>query len=240
MKRPASKTSAESAELRKVSNGAGCKAAGNAEIVRKKCGTSLSSSSLATATQRPATSTAREMPLSLVPVAPMARRARAKTLPRAAPMQAARDAWPAHEQAVIDAALSIIQARLGRPGAVLNEVHAVRDFLRLHLATHEWESFAVIFLNAQHAVIAFEEMFRGTIAQTSVYPREVVREALRHNAAAVILAHNHPSGCPEPSKADEYLTHALKVALNVVDVRVLDHMVVGGADIVSMAQRGLM
>lgn len=97
----------------------------------------------------------------------------------------------------------------------------------------------VLFLDAQHRVIAFEELFAGTLTQTSVYPREVVRRALGHNAAAVILAHNHPSGVAEPSRVDEQLTRALQTALGTVDVRVLDHLVVAGTRIVSFAERGL-
>jgi len=116
----------------------------------------------------------------------------------------------------------------------------VREYLRLQLGAREHEVFAVLFLDAQHRLIRFDEMFRGTLAQTSVYPREVVRRALDLNAAAVILAHNHPSGAAEPSRADEFLTQALKSALQLVDVRVLDHMVVGRTQVVSFAERGLL
>ena len=98
----------------------------------------------------------------------------------------------------------------------------------------------MLFLDAQHRVIETEEMFRGTLTQTSVYPREVVKAALTHNAAAVILAHNHPSGSTTPSRADELLTQTLKAALTLVDVRVLDHMVVTTGEVLSMAERGLM
>ena len=117
---------------------------------------------------------------------------------------------------------------------------AVKDYLRLKLAPKDHEVFAVLFLDAQHRVIETEEMFRGTLTQTSVYPREVVKEALHHNAAAVILAHNHPSGSTTPSRADELLTQTLKAALALVDVRVLDHMVVTTGEVLSMAERGLM
>ncbi len=96
-----------------------------------------------------------------------------------------------------------------------------------------------IFLDSQHRLIAIKEMFRGTVSQTSVYPREVVKTALQLNAGAVVLAHNHPSGVAEPSRADEFLTQSLKTALALVDVRVLDHLVVGGTDVVSFAERGL-
>jgi DNA repair protein RadC len=100
--------------------------------------------------------------------------------------------------------------------------------------------FAVLFLDGQHRLIQLEEMFRGTLTQTSVYPREVVRRALALNAGAVILAHNHPSGLAEPSRADELLTQALKNALQLVDVRVLDHLVIGRGSVVSFAERGLL
>jgi len=100
--------------------------------------------------------------------------------------------------------------------------------------------FAVLFLDAQNRLLRLEEMFRGTLTQTSVYPREVVKRALDLHAAAVILAHNHPSGLAEPSRADEYLTQTLKTALALVDIRVLDHLVVGQSDVVSFAERGLL
>ena len=115
----------------------------------------------------------------------------------------------------------------------------VKDYLRLRLADKPHEVFAVVFLDAQNRVIATEEMFRGTLTQTSVYPREVVIEALHRNAAAVILCHNHPSGHAEPSRADEALTHTLKAALALVDVRVLDHLIVTRAATMSFAERGL-
>jgi len=116
----------------------------------------------------------------------------------------------------------------------------VKDYLALHLAQLPYEVFAVLFLDAQHRLLRLEEMFRGTLTQTSVYPREIVRRALALNAGAVILAHNHPSGVAEPSRADELLTQALKNALQLVDVRVLDHLVVGRGSVVSFAERGLL
>jgi DNA repair protein RadC len=116
----------------------------------------------------------------------------------------------------------------------------VKDYLRMQLAGRGHEVFAVLFLDAQNRFIALEEMFRGTLTQTSVYPREVVKRALHQQAAAVILAHNHPSGAAEPSRADEFLTQTLKAALALIDVRVLDHLVVGQADVVSLAERGLL
>ena len=122
---------------------------------------------------------------------------------------------------------------------VLNSPGSVRDYLRMTLAGRDYEVFMVLFLDAQNRVLAAEEMFRGTLTQTSVYPREVVKTSLVHNAAAVIFAHNHPSGVAEPSHADEALTRALKQALVLVDVRVLDHFVVAGSGLVSFAERGL-
>jgi DNA repair protein RadC len=116
----------------------------------------------------------------------------------------------------------------------------VRDYLRTKLAHFEHEVFVTILLDSQHRLLQYLELFRGTLAQTSVYPREVVKVALTHNAAALIFAHNHPSGVAEPSRADELLTQALKQALALVDVRVLDHFVVAGADTVSFAERGLL
>lgn len=123
---------------------------------------------------------------------------------------------------------------------VLNAPDAVRDCLRIHFAGREHESFVAMFLDAQHRLIATHELFRGTLTQTSVYPREVVKAALRENAAAVIFSHNHPSGVAEPSKSDQALTTALKSALALVDVRVLDHFVVAGAAVFSFAERGLL
>jgi len=116
----------------------------------------------------------------------------------------------------------------------------VRDYLRLLLHDRGHEVFVCLFLDAQHRMIAGEELFRGTLAQTSVYPREVVKETLAHNAAAVVFAHNHPSGVAEPSRADELLTQALKQALALVDVKVLDHFVIAGSAAVSFAERGLL
>lgn len=117
---------------------------------------------------------------------------------------------------------------------------AVRDFLRLTFAGREHEAFLVICLDAQHRVIEVEEIFRGTLTQTSVYPREIVKYALKTNAAAVIFAHNHPSGIAQPSQADELLTRQLKEALALVDVKVLDHLIVAGNQATSFAERGLL
>ncbi|MEO9161506.1 MAG: DNA repair protein RadC [Casimicrobiaceae bacterium] len=125
-------------------------------------------------------------------------------------------------------------------GDVLTSPEAVRDYLRLTLASLPHEAFVVLFLDSQHRLLAADELFRGTLAQTSVYPREVVKAALARNAAAVIFAHNHPSGVAEPSRADELLTQALKQALALVDIRTLDHFVVAGHRVVSFAERGLL
>ena len=116
----------------------------------------------------------------------------------------------------------------------------VKEFVGLQLGGREHEVFAVLFLDAQSRLLRLEEMFRGTLTQTSVYPREVVKRALELGAAAVILAHNHPSGAAEPSRADEFLTQTLKSALALIDVRVLDHLVVGHGAVVSFAERGLL
>jgi len=123
---------------------------------------------------------------------------------------------------------------------VLNSPGSVRDYLRMTLAGREHEVFMIVFLDAQNRVLAVEEMFRGTLTQTSVYPREVVKASLRHNAAGVVFAHNHPSGVAEPSHTDEVLTRALREALALVDVRVLDHFVVAGSGVVSFAESGLL
>jgi DNA repair protein RadC len=117
---------------------------------------------------------------------------------------------------------------------------AVKHFLQLHLSARPHEVFAVLFLDVQNRLLALEELFRGTLTQTSVYPREVVLRALHHSASAVVLAHNHPSGTAHPSRADEALTQTLKAALALVDVRVLDHVIVAQGDTCSMAERGLM
>jgi DNA repair protein RadC len=121
----------------------------------------------------------------------------------------------------------------------LSSPQAVRDYLRVTLAGHQREVFMALFLDTRHRVITSEELFRGTLDQTSVYPREVVKRTLEHNAAAVIFAHNHPSGVAEPSRADEMLTKTLRDALAILEVRVLDHFVVAGNDVVSFAERGL-
>lgn len=146
----------------------------------------------------------------------------------------------AREDRAIYRAMGILKNRMREPGEVLTSPLAVRNYLKLLLADQDREVFAVLYMDTQNRLIEAETPFHGTLTQTSVYPREVVRRALHHNAASVILAHNHPSGVPEPSKADEMLTKALKEALTLVDVRVLDHFVVAGAMAVSFAERGLL
>lgn len=141
---------------------------------------------------------------------------------------------------LIRQALKLLSERLISPGQAISSPQDLKDYCTLKLASRDHEVFTVIFLTSQHAVLSVVEMFRGTLSQTSVYPREVVKAALERNAAAVILVHNHPSGMPEPSRADEHLTQTLKQALALVDVRVLDHIIVGGMNTVSFAERGLL
>ncbi len=141
-------------------------------------------------------------------------------------------------QATVEMARRALQEEM-RSGDALNSPGAVRDYLRLLLGGRTQEVFMVIFLDAQHRTLASEELFHGTLTQTSVYPREVVKRALHHNAAAVILAHNHPSGVAEPSQSDRLLTDTLKQALALVDVRVLDHFIVAGTSCLSFAERGM-
>lgn len=142
-------------------------------------------------------------------------------------------------QAVIEMARRALLAEV-KAGINLSSPQAVKDFLRLQLQGRPVEVFVGIFLDAQNRVIEAEELFRGTLTQTSVFPREVVRRALHFNAAAMIFAHNHPSGLAEPSHADENLTQVLKQALALVDVRVLDHFIVGSGAPLSFAERGLL
>lgn len=144
------------------------------------------------------------------------------------------------DDAIISRALKILEYRAKYADNVsISSPEGARDLCRLKLGGLPHEVFAVLWLDAQNRLIAFEELFRGTLTQTSVYPREIVKGALARNAAAVILAHNHPSGVPEPSRADEHLTRILKEALALVDVRVLDHLVVASTGVTSLAERGL-
>ena len=141
--------------------------------------------------------------------------------------------------AVLELARRALAAQL-KDKPLFSTPQAVRDYLQLQLGSRQHEIFAVLFLDSQHRLIALEELFRGTLTQTSVYPREVVIRALALHAASVVLAHNHPSGSAQPSRADETLTHTLKAALALVDVRVLDHFVVTSTQAVSMAELGLL
>lgn len=145
------------------------------------------------------------------------------------------------ENAIIRRALKVLEDRLEYKRTVLASPQAVRDFLRLRMAELKHEVFIALWLDAQNALIACDELFRGTLTQTSVYPREVIKSALAHNAGAVIVAHNHPSGRVEPSAADKVLTDALKQSLAMVDVKLLDHLIIGGAKPpFSFAERGLL
>ena len=141
--------------------------------------------------------------------------------------------------AVLELARRAIAQRL-QERTVFADPQAVKHYVQLHLAARGHEVFAVLFLDSQNKLLAMEELFRGTLTQTSVYPREVVIRALHHPAAAVVLAHNHPSGSVQPSRADEALTQTLKSALALVDVRVLDHIIVGPGQALSMAEKGLL
>ena len=141
-------------------------------------------------------------------------------------------------QAALELGRRYLESTL-KHGEVLTNPQATRDFLKIQLRALAHEVFACLFLDNRHRVIHFEEMFRGTIDGASVYPREVVKRALQLNAAAVILAHNHPSGVAEPSQADRNITRRLAEALALVDIRVLDHIVVGDGELVSFAERGL-
>ncbi len=144
------------------------------------------------------------------------------------------------DQEIIDQALNILESRLCTPEHVITQPGDATAYLRLHYVGLEYESFRIMFLNTRHGLITLKELFRGTIDNAAVYPREVVKAALQFNAAAVILTHNHPSGDSNPSQADQDLTKRLVDALQLIDVRVLDHIVVGGNDTYSFAQHGLM
>jgi DNA repair protein RadC len=146
---------------------------------------------------------------------------------------------PATPEEIIASAREHMSHRVRR-GTQLSSPKVTRDYLSLKLGTLEREVFAVIFLDKRHRLISYQEMFQGTIDGASVHPREVVKEALKQNAAAVILAHPHPSGIAEPSQADELITTRLRDALSLIDVRVLDHIIVAGGDTTSFAERGLL
>ena len=149
------------------------------------------------------------------------------------------DAKFAQLQAVFEMTRRALREHL-QESTSLTSPQAVKDYLTLSLGGLEHEVFVVLFMDARNRLLAAEEMFRGTLTQTSVYPREVAKRALTHNAAAAILAHNHPSGNPEPSQADRLLTRTLKDALALVDVQVLDHIIIAGRQTRSLAEHGLM
>lgn len=142
------------------------------------------------------------------------------------------------EQRTIRRALSLLAKQLREPGVAFTSTRVTRDWLRLHMTGLEREIFVVLWLDNQNRLIAHETLFKGTINSTTVHPRELVKSAMRHNAASAVLAHNHPSQLAEPSQADRQITDRIKTALELVDVRVLDHLIVGGLDIVSFAERG--
>ena len=141
---------------------------------------------------------------------------------------------------IVETAREIVRAQVRDHLQSFNDPNAVRDYLRDYCMGLEQEVFGCIYLDSQHRLLGVEELFRGTINAAPVYPREVVKSALKHNAAAIILFHNHPSGVPEPSNADERVTHRVKKALEVIDVALLDHFVVGNPSIASFAERGLL
>lgn len=149
------------------------------------------------------------------------------------------DAKFAQLQAVLEMARRHLWESLSR-GPALTSPLQTRDYLAARLRHEQHEVFACIFLDNRHRVLRFEELFRGTIDGAAVYPREVVKKALAYNAAALILAHNHPSGITEPSQSDEALTRRLRDSLNLVDIRLLDHLVIGDGDPVSLAERGVL
>ena len=139
---------------------------------------------------------------------------------------------------ILEAARQVIDQKIRR-GASFTSPSEVKDYLKAKLSGYEREVFAVMLMDSKHCLIEYVELFQGTIDQAAVYPREVVKLAIQHNAAAMIISHNHPSGNPDPSRADEMLTKRLQDALALVDVRVLDHIIVAGNDTASFAERGL-
>jgi DNA repair protein RadC len=146
------------------------------------------------------------------------------------------------ENGIIEQALNILASRMKQFS--VSDLTAtcpddVKSYFKMKLMPLEHEVFAVMFLNNKHQMIDFQEMFRGTIDSASVYPREVIKEAMKQNAAAIIVGHNHPSGCPEPSKSDEQITYKLRDACKLLQIRLLDHVIVGGMDTVSLAGRGI-
>lgn len=142
-------------------------------------------------------------------------------------------------QAVLEMSSRHLKETIAKQSAITSP-HDTRQFLKSQLRDRSYEVFAAIFLDNRHQVIKFEELFRGTIDGASVYPREVVKKALKYNAAAMIVAHNHPSGIAEPSHADEQITQRLNKALALVDIRLLDHLVIGEGEVISLAERGIL
>lgn len=149
----------------------------------------------------------------------------------------ARELAPADRQTV-RTALNLLEQQLREPGTSFTSSHMTRDWLRLQLATLDREAFTVLWLDNQHRLIAHDTLFLGTVNAVTIHPREVVKSGLQNNAAAVVLAHNHPSGEAEPSKSDRLITERLKQVLELVDIHLLDHLVIGGMDIVSFAECG--
>ena len=143
-----------------------------------------------------------------------------------------------HEKQIIDLAIEILEANLRKAGQALNAPDVVKHFLRLNIELLEHEVFMVVFLDTRHRLIEYRQMFRGTIDGASVHPREVVKAALEVNASAVIFAHNHPSGVSSPSQADRRITDRLREALALVEIRVLDHIVIGHGELTSFAELG--
>jgi len=144
------------------------------------------------------------------------------------------------DQDIINQALKILKLRLHKPDFFITEQDDARSYLKLQFSGLEYESFRVMYLNNKHGLIKMKEMFRGTINQAKIYPREILKAALHFNAAAVILSHNHPSGKIDPSMSDRTITRQLVTALDLIDIRVLDHIIVGGDDTFSFAQNGLL
>lgn len=151
-----------------------------------------------------------------------------------------RTSLTARECATIDRGLQILESTLRQPGQLMADPQAVKNYLCLQIGCETREVFSVLFLDVQNRLIAFEKMFNGTLTQTSVYPRDVTMACLKHGAAAAVIAHNHPSGSTQPSRADEALTYTLKTSLALVDVRLLDHIIVAGSQALSMAETGLL
>lgn len=146
--------------------------------------------------------------------------------------------YETHEQHIITQAIGLLERQLQARTVVLTQPDAARSYLRLQLERQEREVFMVMYLDNQHRLIACETVFTGTLGAVNVYPREIVKQALTYNAAALILAHNHPSGMAEPSQADRGITDTVIAALSLIGVRVLDHIVIGHGEAISFAERG--